>query len=56
VRVGEQGHVVSSIGEAAGERIDDALDAAVLDGRNRQLGIDGEGDTQGLPQSRQSDW
>jgi hypothetical protein len=54
--MGEQGHIVASVGKAAGERIDNALDAAVVDRRDRQLWIDGEGDAQrGFPQTRRSD-
>jgi hypothetical protein len=44
--MGEQSDVVVALGEAAGKHVDDALDAAIVDGRNRQLGVDGEGDTQ----------
>jgi hypothetical protein len=46
--MGEEDYVVAAFGEAAGQHVDDALDAAVVGGGNRQLGVGREGDTQGI--------
>ena len=40
----EECYVVPPLGESPGQHVDNAFDATIVDGRNGDLGVDGECD------------